>query len=491
MFVVELLTIKKYVAPTIQAEREKQKFREELEQQDEPPLPPAPKVSTSPALRTFSGKKDNGAVPDVLSSVSLLEAKEPSDEIAELQFEEQKEVEESDAQMGEDQLDEEKVKPKSTNKKQAKPKVQRTTRTTTRNKKSKEVNQPEEVEEVNTPKPDKNKAKTIPKKVNKTTKAKTKPPAKKRGEISKTPEQLAGEELEKVLDEEPESPEDELAPVMQNFQSIVNVTKPPSPFTKPILPAPKLKPRRLFTETSELDTTFDDFDLTDTIKKNVFSDKVSPGRRGKKRPITDAVVDSDEENDDESDPSQVISSTPPPALDLPNFSEFGDEGELLQGVMTIMQSAIKKKMETKRRKIETLKRGVIEFMDEKMTELAACSDRDRADLYKNYLEKMEQVKSNISSQAKRMKDSYNKFQKEISSQLGKHSELMTKVDLLQESFKEKLQNLDTRDTINLEKLEKQVKHKLDDVNKQAAELSYPQNDDMSKRLKEVVRALSF
>ncbi|MNF02547.1 hypothetical protein D3C80_2017070 [compost metagenome] len=68
---------------------------------------------------------------------------------------------------------------------------------------------------------------------------------------------------------------------------------------------------------------------------------------------------------------------------------------------------------------------------------------------------------------------------------------MTKVDLLQESFKEKLQNLDTRDTINLEKLEKQVKHKLDDVNKQAAELSYPQNDDMSKRLKEVVRALSF
>ena len=553
---IELLTIKKYVAPTIQAEREKQKFREELEQLDEPPLPPAPKVSTSPALKTSTQPKttseDNGNSHTLLSSAPLMEHQTTEQQPEQNQQEAAEQAPDSDEEMTTFQYEEPQVAEeepeaeqratetnKKTNKKKQpapKPKTQRATRASTRNttkKKTKEQEQEEEEEQAQEDdepqseeeeeqeepaKPTKQRRAAAPKKATsakaknatKTTttaaQGKKKPPAltkaKKQEPVtpSKYPEQVAGEELEKAFDEEEEQHGTEMeesvqvpsVPDMPTFPTISKLAD--SPFQKPLrYEPPTLRPRRLFTETSELDTTFDDFDLTDNIQRQLLARKVLPGQRGKKRTVNEIVANSDEEEaeEGESNPSQNMPSTPPP-LDLQQFAdELGEEGELLRGVMTIMQSAIKKKMEAKRRKIDVLKRGVIEFMDEKVHELVACSDRDRADLHKNYLEKMEQVKGNISSQAKRMKDSYNKFQKEISSQLAKHSELMSKVDLLQESFKEKLKNLETRDAINLDKLEKQVKLKIEELNQQANELNYPQSDDMSKRLKEVVRALSF
>jgi hypothetical protein len=57
--------IKKYIAPIIQSEREKQKFKDELEQSDLPLASSTPKVSTTPMIFTTSESRNSIEVKDM------------------------------------------------------------------------------------------------------------------------------------------------------------------------------------------------------------------------------------------------------------------------------------------------------------------------------------------------------------------------------------------------------------------------------------------
>ena len=161
--------------------------------------------------------------------------------------------------------------------------------------------------------------------------------------------------------------------------------------------------RRLFDDPSGIDTTFGGLNLDETF----YIQPTPKSKKGTKRKHCE-----DNESDD-----------------------FSSE------VTAMMSTIIKKQQEKKKRKLESMKKTTLENIKKMVAETKKKRLKERESLAALHKQTVLEVEESMMNLAKKMKNSYTKFQQEISSQIQKHQELNSKLKQLKENHQEKLSML--------------------------------------------------
>jgi hypothetical protein len=467
-----LITIKKEISESITTEREKQKFRQSLLY---------PRVSTSEIIQI----KVNRSTP-VTPSVPQMKVSVMEKTISTSRAPVSKNIEQKQQDQTENNDEPEVIEVEP-------PIVESPKKSDDKQTKEAETTKSTVVEQ-----PSKNTAKTTRRKKN-TKKSESEKPQKKVTKPARTPTVNSKKKTTKKSQTKKAGSPENNDPVVNSLNAVIGANnKNAVPNNKHVEYASgydtevPVRSINLFPDMdavdlprAELDTTFDEFDLTMSNESDTLATKkVTPGKRGTKRQHPEEPATAPESLYDPIDTAL--------ANVIRDMQMNDDDTAIVESVVGIMQSALRKRLETKRRRVELLRQNTLELIENGIAELSASSTRDREELIRNYASKMNQVKSNVINQAKNMKECYLKFQRQISTQMAKHTELIATLDTMKEAFQEKLRNLETRDIVALDKFEKQCHKELQKMDQQIEDLnSRGSPDDMQHRLQEAMRVLSF